>query len=147
MLSLLVLFLELIQALVREAVSIGLMSHRHPVYIYDPLVQCNTSTGADNRNVTSSNACKQEAGIALLVILAALADVVPWVLFLIVSAADPLPRILKRSCQLKSIVDYTCPEEHMFPIIASLYNIHVRQFDIQECKHQKEHKNKGHKGQ
>ena len=69
MLSLLVLFLELIQALVREAFSIGLISHGHPVYIYDPLVQCNTSTSADNRNDTGSSACNEEAGIALLVIL------------------------------------------------------------------------------
>ena len=69
MLSLLVLILELIQALVREAVSIGLISHGHPAYIYDPLVQCNTSNSADDRNATGSSACNEGAGIALLVIL------------------------------------------------------------------------------
>ena len=107
------------------------------MYINDPLVQCNTSASADDRNASGSSACYQGEGIALLVILAVLAGVVPCVLIFIVSAANPLPRILKCGYQLTSIVDYTCPEEHMSPIIASLYNIHVWQFDVQECKHQK----------
>ena len=39
------------------------------MYIYDPLVQCNTSTCIDDRNATGSSTCNEGAGIALLVIL------------------------------------------------------------------------------
>ena len=133
-----VLFLELIQALVIEAISIGLISHGHPLYIYDPLVQCNTSTGADDRNASGSSACNQGVGIALLVILAAAASVVPCVLYIFVYVTNPLPKIIKCDCQFTSSTEeHIYPEEHMSPIFASFENIHVRQFDIQKCiKHQ-----------
>ena len=117
MLSFLVLFLEVIQALVREAISIGLIDHGHPVYIYDPLVQCNTSTDADDRNATGST-CNQGAGIALLVILVIIC-LAPCFWYLVIGLY--FKKQLSYNVSQQDEAEYS--EEHHSPIISCFFNL------------------------
>ena len=118
MLSFLVLILELSQAFVREAVLVNEISHGHPAYIYDPLVQCNTSTSADVKNAAGSSACYQGAAIALLVTLV-LIGLAPCFWYLLIG--------LCIFCQQDGTISNTeYSEEHHSPIFLCLISfVHI----------------------
>jgi len=123
--------MELFVAFLGEAVSVGLISHGHPVYIYDPFVQCNISTSADVKNTTSDSDCHTRAGIAVIVVLALICIIpIAWSFavsvsrFLLIALASLDALIILLT--LTSFCNYTdYSEKHSSPMSAFLNNVEL----------------------
>ena len=123
------MILELLQALVREAVAMGLVAHDHPVYLYNPALNCSNTYDevVVVTNLTASReVCNQGAGIALLVIFT-LICLIPSFFGLLVICAVPCKNLsclkLSGSKSVGSEPELDYDGEDFSPIITSFNNM------------------------